>query len=202
MKKLLVTLFILPAALSTANAAGSIEAGQAKAALCQSCHGEDGNAATPFWPSLAGQHASYIEKQLADFKNGHRNNETMAPMAMGLEKQDMADIAAYFASKKPVANSIDADEELISKGKKIYRGGNMFTKVPACAGCHSGNATGNPLSKYPRLRGQNAAYMAQQLEAFKSNARENDPNSMMRNIASRLTTGEIEAVTAYLNSLQ
>ncbi len=83
------------------HAAGTVEAGQAKSATCMACHGMDGNSANPEWPSLAGQHSSYILKQLKHFKAGERQNPLMSPMAMILADQDMEDLAAYFSSQTP-----------------------------------------------------------------------------------------------------
>ena len=83
------------------HAAGTVEAGQAKSATCMACHGMDGNSANPEWPSLAGQHSSYIVKQLKHFKAGERQNALMSPMAMILSDQDMEDLAAYFSSQTP-----------------------------------------------------------------------------------------------------
>ena len=52
---------------------------------CASCHGADGNSTNPLWPKLAGQHASYIEKQLTDFNAKNRSDPTMSPMAQSSE---------------------------------------------------------------------------------------------------------------------
>ena len=70
---------------SHAVAVGDATAGKGKSATCAGCHGADGNSVNPEWPSLAGQHAKYIEKQLREFKAGERANATMAPMAAALE---------------------------------------------------------------------------------------------------------------------
>jgi cytochrome c553 len=82
-----------------AAAEGSAEAGQAKSATCVACHGADGNSVNPEWPSIAGQHASYLEKQLHMFKSGARQNVLMSPMASGLSDEDIADLAAYYAAQ-------------------------------------------------------------------------------------------------------
>ena len=66
---------------------GSIEDGRIKAAVCVACHGIDGNSINPEWPSLAGQHAQYIEKQLQSFQNGQRDNILMNPFVMPLTAQ-------------------------------------------------------------------------------------------------------------------
>ena len=59
-------------------AQGSAEAGQEKAAPCVACHGADGNSVTPEWPSLAGQHAGYIVRQLEAYKSGDREDVLMS----------------------------------------------------------------------------------------------------------------------------
>ena len=73
---------------------------QEKAAMCVACHGEAGNKPLmPEYPKLAGQPADYLVKALKDYKSGKRKNPVMAPMAAGLSKQDIKDLAAYFASQ-------------------------------------------------------------------------------------------------------
>lgn len=83
------------------HAGGSAEAGQKKAAKCAACHGVDGISDNPTWPHLAGQHAEYLVKQLEDFKAGRREDPVMGPLAAGLSRQDMQDLAAYYASLAP-----------------------------------------------------------------------------------------------------
>ena len=79
--------FVIVTALFTGLLAGSVSgqgdaaAGQAKSALCATCHGADGNSAIAMNPKLAGQNASYLVKQLNDYKSGARVNATMAAMA-------------------------------------------------------------------------------------------------------------------------
>lgn len=79
--------------------AADIEAGKAKAStICAACHGANGISANPMWPNLAGQKDVYIVKQLNDFKSGARKDPVMAPMAAGLSDDDIANVAAYYAS--------------------------------------------------------------------------------------------------------
>ena len=191
----------LSAVLSAAPAvAADAAAGKTKAAACASCHGADGNSANPEWPSLAGQHEKYLIKQLAEFKDGTRANPLMSPMAAGLSEQDMADLAAYFSSQ-PLKGG-EADPELVALGEKIYRGGNATTGVAACMACHGPAGMGNPLANFPRLSGQHAAYTVLQLKAFRAGDRTNDAGLMMRNIASRMTDAEIQAVASYIEGLR
>lgn len=183
---------------STVQAAGDPVAGQEKSAPCQACHGPDGNSVSPEWPSLAGMYESYIIKQLRDFQSGARVNETMSPMAMGLAEQDMADIAAYFSRQAPTPAEPTADATALSVGERLYLGGNKSNGVAACAGCHGPTAAGNGPAKFPALVAQEQGYIANQLRAFRGAQRANDPNRMMRDIAIRLTDGDIDAIAAYL----
>jgi cytochrome c553 len=185
----------------TVTAAGNKEAGQAKSATCMACHGMEGNSANPEWPSLAGQHASYVAKQLKHFKASERSNPLMSPMAMMLAEQDVEDLAAYYASTAPRPTG-EVEPSKVKLGERLYRSGNPAAGVPACAGCHGPTGAGNPGAAYPRIGGQHAVYAATQLRAYKSGARATDPNAMMRTITARLSEHEIDAVASYLQGLR
>jgi len=87
------------AVAGNAVAGGDAAKGKEKAAVCGACHGPDGNTPiAPDYPRLAGQPHDYLEKALRDYKSGKRKNPLMAPQAQNLSKQDMKDLAAYFAS--------------------------------------------------------------------------------------------------------
>lgn len=188
-----------------ASAAGDAAAGKAKSPVCASCHGLDGNSVNPEWPSLAGQGAGYLVKQLQDFhgdaanKNPARTNTMMSPQAAGLSEQDMQDLAAYFSSQ--VTKPGKADESKVALGEKIFRGGNASSGVAACAACHGPTGAGNPAAKFPKLAGQHSKYIAIQLRNFRSGARSNDAGAMMRNIASKMTDNEIDSVAEYIAGL-
>ncbi len=183
----------------TVNAGGDVEAGKVKAAVCAGCHGADGNSPSSGFPSLAGQHADYIAKQLADYKSGARENGIMQGQAAGLSEEDMADLGAYFASQ--TAKQGVAAEENIQKGEDIFRGGIAGTNIPACIGCHGANGSGMIGAGYPKLAGQYKEYTIAQLQAFRSGARANDNAAMMRTIAERMTDAEMEAVANYIQGL-
>ena len=183
------------------NAAGTVEAGQAKSATCMACHGMDGNSANPEWPSLAGQHSSYILKQLKHFKAGERQNPLMSPMAMILADQDMEDLAAFYASQTPRPTG-ETEPSKLQRGQNIYRAGIASKGVPSCAGCHGPSGRGIQGAALPMIGRQHAVYAAIQLRSYKSGARATDPNSMMRTIASRLTDEDIDAVASYLQGMR
>lgn len=85
-----------------ASAKGNAETGKAKAAqVCAACHGADGaKPSAPDQPILAGQHYDYLVQALGDYKRGKRSNAIMKGFAATLSKQDIEDLAAWFASRK------------------------------------------------------------------------------------------------------
>ncbi|MDH4165814.1 MAG: cytochrome c4 [Gammaproteobacteria bacterium] len=196
-----LTLVAVLGSTGPVHAAGTVEAGQAKSATCMACHGMDGNSANPEWPALAGQHSSYIVKQLKHFKAGERQNALMSPMAMILADQDMEDLAAYYSSQTHQPTG-ETEPSKLKLGQSIYRAGIASKGVPSCAGCHGPNGRGIAGAAFPMIGGQHAVYAAIQLRNYKSGARATDPNSMMRTIASRLTDEEIDAVASYLQGLR
>ena len=173
--------------------------------VCAACHGADGNSAIPANPVIAGQHYDYGFKQLTNFKSDGgkppvRPSPVMTPIVSGLSQEDMANAAAYFASQE-VKPRPARDAEMVKLGQQIYRGGIMARNVAACASCHAPNGAGIP-AQFPRLAGQHAQYTSDQLRAFRSGQRANDPNRMMRMIATQLTDREITAVSQYIQGLR
>jgi cytochrome c553 len=200
-----IALLVVLTATSSAQAQAPREGDAAKGrpiaeTVCAACHGVDGNSPMPVNPSLAGQHASYLYKQLADFKAGRRKNAAMSAMVANLSNDDLRNLSAYFAVQKPMAGTAK-DQPLVVVGQRLYRGGNSETGVPACSGCHSPDGAGIP-AQYPRLAGQHGEYTIAQLQSFRSGDRDNDPNAMMRMIASRLNDKDMAAVAQYLTGLR
>lgn len=189
---------------------GDAKKGEAVAQVCQSCHVADGSRGAPTYPILQGQIPQYIVKQLAEFKDGKRQNAIMNGMAAALSEEQMRDVAAFYASKK-AKDGAAKDKDLVVLGEKIYRGGISETKVPACSGCHSPNGAGIP-AQYPRLAGQHAEYIVAQLNAFRAASfataatntatppRKNSPQMM--DVAARLSDKEIAAVADYIAGLR
>lgn len=211
--------------LNNVYASGDPAKGKIKTAECVACHGPNGDSAAPTFPKLAGQHASYLQKQLQDFIDGKRSDPSM-DATIGrlvkenkLGKQDILDIAAFYESQK--AGVGIAQSEHVVLGRKIYEGGNPRTKVPACIGCHSPTGSGNGPAKYPLLAGQHASYIEKQLKAFRAAAqtvlaykakgkdapkelpgRTNDVNSVMQKVVQDMTDAEIQAVSSYIQGLR
>jgi cytochrome c553 len=197
----LITAVVLALApLAAAQAAGSAEAGQSKSIVCAACHGVDGNSLNPEWPTIAGQNEAYLVRALNAFKTGERSNVLMTAQAATLTDQDIADLAAYFASKPRQKRA--ADPALVATGERLYRGGNKDSGIGACIACHGPDGAGNAPAAYPAIGGQHATYTAAQLKAYRSGERTSDLNQMMRNNTARLTDAEIEAVASYIQGLR
>jgi len=198
------------AVMSSSQAAGDADQGASKAATCIACHGVNGNSVNPSWPSLAGQHESYIAATLEAFKQplgsdnqtaeGGRYDVVMSGQTLALNEQDMADLGAYFAAQK-MAGKV-SDPSLVAAGERLYRGGNKEAGVSACIACHGPSGRGNPPAGYPSVAGQHAVYTAKQLTDYRSAARKSDDGQIMRSVSERLTDDEIKAVAAYMQGLR
>ena len=173
--------------------------------VCVACHGADGNSAIPANPILAGQGEQYLLKQLREFKptDGKpavRKNEIMGGMASTLSDEDMKSVALYFSQQKQKPSAA-SDEKLVAAGQSLWRKGDFERGIPACAGCHGPTGAGIP-AQYPRLAGQYAEYTTTQLKNFRTEERSNDPASMMRTIADKLSDKQIKAVADYIAGLR
>jgi len=204
MKKWLLTLSVSLALVAGAAHAGNASAGKEKATTlgCIACHGEDGNSPNPVWPKLAGQHPSYIARQIAAFKSGDRKDDAMSPMALIIgTDEDLADLAAHFAAQKRQPGE-PAPADQVALGQQLFRGGNPATGVAACSACHGPRGAGIGPANFPSIAGQHAPYVDKALKDFRVGARASDPNQMMRGVAAKMTDAEIAAVSAYLQGMK
>lgn len=189
---------LLLALASFSRAADDPRALQIVQGKCFLCHGADGESSSPLFPRLAGQHATYVARQLADYKSGRRKSDTMRPMVDDLSAEDFALLGRYFESRKPVPHAQD-DAELAQVGRFIFNRGNPYAGIPSCASCHGNDAHGT--DALPRLAGQHALYIENQLKKYNTRERSND-NTVMHSVASKLTELEIKAVSAYVSGLK
>ena len=162
---------------------------------CFLCHGAEGESASEVFPRLAGQNAEYIAKQLENFKSGKRKSSAMAPMVAELSPDDMAALGRFYGSRPPHKEA-PKDAPLAAVGQYIYSQGNRFSGVPACASCHGPDGAGS--NALPRLAGQHAAYLDNQLQQFNKRERNND-NAVMHTVVEKMTPLEMAAVSEYLS---
>ncbi|MGX5915254.1 c-type cytochrome [Aliidiomarina sp. Khilg15.8] len=209
MKKFAILCSVMMFASGAAMAqSGDAERGQELSQTCAACHGADGNSPSGDFPSIAGQHEKYLIKQLHDYQTGNetngeqgRYNVLMADQVAGLDDQDIRDLAAYFSAQEETVLGTDLSDEEIAQAQQLYLGGDEDRGITACAACHGPRANGMGLAAFPRLSGQHAAYTRTALEHFKSGERANDPNNMMRDVASQLSDEDIEILSRYISGL-
>jgi cytochrome c553 len=177
--------------------------GPAAAAVCQGCHGANGEGAPAAKiPRLAGQSAEYLDKQLRDYASGARSNEVMQNFAKALSEADRAALAAYFASLTAsyIAPNLRATDSQLARGHQLAHQGSEPERVQACDNCHGPDGSGVPHSA-PYLAGQSADYLAAELQSWREGNRKNDAGKLMSSVAQRLSDADISAVSAYFASL-
>lgn len=175
-------------------------AGETKAQLCQGCHGEDGNSAETLIPKLAGQYSNYIAKQLRNYQTGGRTHQIMNAMAATVSDDDLADIAAYFASQKKMSGSSPTENQI---GKHLFLKGDKSRGVIGCVNCHGENGKGRlpSTSMFPVIGGQHKDYLLKQITDFRQNDRTNSASGVMNFTTKLLSDEEIDALAEYISGL-
>jgi len=229
----LLAWFAAPTAVVAGEAIGNVNNGRLifqdgkgdDVPACQGCHGIDGNGNDEVGsPRLAYQVDSYILKQLTDFAQDKRVDDTMYQMndiSKALSEADRRDLAAYVHTLKSpyIGSNLDqlrrdgAEVGKPHEGKMIAEYGAPGHGVPACKSCHGfhGRSAGR---MYPAIGGQNYVYLKHELESFRNgantsaadiasgnkedNARTNDYMGQMRAVARNLTDDDIANVAAFL----
>jgi cytochrome c553 len=201
MKRLIAGVVLGVSLTAVAHGAGDPDAGEQNAAVCTSCHGQGGGKPImASYPKLTGIGERYLYDQLVAIKSGDRAIPEMTGLLDAMSDQDLQDLAAYFDSQEMVVNQ--ADPDLVDQGEALYRGGNMASGVPACAGCHNPKGDGNEPGGYPAIGGQSAEYLANQLKSYRAGERAGTSNAtIMVDVATELTDAEIEAVANYISGL-
>jgi cytochrome c553 len=165
--------------------------------VCSVCHGANGISKWSFVPNLAGQDATYISNQLKGLRGRNRaDHYAQAAMwghAANLKDDEIEALAEFYSGLEPSKGHPARPAEL-ELGKQVFERHDLGR--PACATCHVGGRSNKDL---PRLAGQHADYEARTLREFREGFRVNGTMSYM---ASKLTEAEIDAVTAYVSSLE
>ena len=123
--------------------------------------------------------------------NIDRKNPMMSAVAGALEKQDMHDLAAYFAAQKQARTGFKAEPERIKAGA-------AKAEESLCAMCHMGGMTGQ--NEIPRLAGQHPEYIMSQLKNFKARERTNDAGNMT-SLAQTLSEEDMTNLSHWISSL-
>jgi cbb3-type cytochrome c oxidase subunit III len=180
---------------------------QAKVDYCETCHGLSARGFIGYYPvpRLAGQQVEYIENELKGFVDRKRaNTETpsktniMFNVSHVLSPAMINALATHFhdLNPKPVGG---APKAIVAAGKKIFDEGVSSADVPACGSCHGADAKGS--GAFPRLAGQLYPYVVTQLTSWAKERTEENSN-IMAPIAHGLSEAQINAVAAYVSSLE
>lgn len=179
-----------------------ITAGDGAAIACASCHGVGGagNAQAGF-PVLARMPPAHFTKQIADFKAGTRVDPVMTPIAIAMSAEHIDASARHYAGQaRPAPEVTTADPAVMARGRKLATDGAWDRDVPPCFKCHAADGFGIEPA-FPPIAGQHAAYTVSQLQNWKSGARSNDPQGLMKAVAEKLSDEEIQAVAEYLATI-
>jgi len=168
--------------------------------VCAGCHltegwgKEDGT-----FPQLAGQHKEVLVKQLADIREGNRDNPTMYPFALPESiggAQSLADVVAYIATlpMDPENGKGDWAEGTaeFDQGKKLF--------VDNCVKCHGDNGEGKADKFYPKIQGQHYKYMMRQFEWIRDGKRRNANPDMVKQIKA-FTDQDMKMVINYVSRI-
>lgn len=170
---------------------------------CVVCHGKEGRATNQgYFPRIAGKPAGYLYNQLVNFREGRRQNATMAYLMDHMSDAYLHEIAEYFATldlPHPPPQTTGAPAAVLARGEKLVRHGNQQRGIPACVQCHGVSMTGvNPAM--PGLLGLPRDYLLAQFGAWRSGQRRAAAPDCMGEIARRLSGEEVTAAATWLSS--
>ena len=160
-----------------------VAAAPAVAAQCMACHGPGGQSQYDDWPALAGQKQSYLLQQLQDFKSGARKDPMMAPVVVNLSDADMKKLAEHFSKQAPLQPRQPLAANVAAPAA-----------AAACMACHDNAA----LPSEPFLHGQKAAYLTEQIKAFRDGKRK---NAVMEAMTKPLSDADITAIAEHFSRL-
>ncbi|MEX2489436.1 MAG: cytochrome c [Pseudomonadales bacterium] len=155
---------------------------------CKTCHGLTGKSPNAQWPNLAGQNKAYLVIQLKAFRDGKRENPAMTPYVADLTDEDIETLAEYYASRQRDIEA-DGDAELVETGRQLSA---------SCTACHGQD--GKPVAnEWPIIAGQYAAYLEQQLKAYKKGER---IHPAMQAAIANFDEKDFAALAAYYSQLE
>jgi cytochrome c553 len=174
---------------------GSAENGEEAYEICSACHLPNG-AGRPdgTFPQLAGQHTTVIIKQIADIREGLRDNPIMYPFATTLiDPQELADVSAYIETLPIPTDNGRGPGTKLELGKELYDAN--------CVECHGANGEGSAEKFYPVLAGQHYKYMLRQITDIRDGRRRNANPDMVK-VVKKYSDDDLDAVVDYMSRLE
>lgn len=185
---------------TTPRTAGDGAATNPVLAGCVACHGIDGGSDGGAFPVIGGQSADYLATSLAAYRDGRRASGIMQLAASGLSDDEIARLAGHYAGRRPRQPAASASIE--GPGGTIAAEGLPGQRVPACSSCHGGvqadGTTRDPRPGFPRIAGQDRAYLDTQLRLWRAGTRGGGSHAhLMARAARGLTDADIAALAAF-----
>lgn len=168
---------------------------------CTLCHGAQGRATSSgYFPRIAGKPVDYLYNQLLHFRDGRRQNASMARLLDNLSDAYLRDMAEHFASLDlpyPPPQPPAASPDVLARGEALVNQGNPDRNIPACVACHGAGLTGvNPAT--PGLLGLPRDYLIAQMGAWRTGLRHASAPDCMRQIAEGMATEDVSAAASWL----
>jgi cytochrome c553 len=167
-----------------------IKTGQQVASFCAHCHGEGGNSVKSDVPNLAGQNPEYLIEQLRQFAEGRRRNEFMEGLIKAMSGDEKVGIVMFYAAEK-VTHKPATNAALVARGRDYYN------KV--CFQCHGQDGHGN--QHFARIAGQQPVYLRNTLQHYREGT-SSRVNPIMSGITRPMSEADLDAVVAYVSSMQ
>ncbi len=161
---------------------------------CKKCHNMNGLSDDTDDPNIAGLSATYAFKQMKDYQSKNRDERGMYRAVRKLSDQQIADLAAYYATqpRQEAEHATDGVPVLVHKG-------DPSRMLRSCNSCHGQNGEGGEYDM-PYISGQRRGYLVLAMEEFAAEDRANDIYWRMRDISKVLTEEEIEELANYYGS--
>lgn len=196
----LISLGAFAASVQAQDLKGDAAVGERKNAMCIGCHGINGyHAGFPEVyrvPKLSGQSAGYIASALHAYRKGERKHPSMRTLAASLTEQDIADLAAYYASTGLTAPATGKSTDNSAKGVAL-------TEKGGCQGCHGPNLDKPIDPSYPIIAGQHADYLYSALRAYKTDKKVfiGRAHPIMSAMVAQFSDAELKELSKYVESL-
>jgi cytochrome c553 len=202
LKTLVASATLGVAVAASAQVAGSVEAGQAKAAMCIGCHGIPGYQGSfpeiHKVPKISGQTQEFLAASLVAYQRGDRKHPTMRGISGTLTEQDIADLAVFYAAHNGNVTAAEAPsrQPSTSTAALLERG--------ACISCHGANFSSPIDPSYPKLAGQYADYLYVALKSYKIEGNHviGRNNAIMGSIVQQYTLRELREMANYIGGLE
>ncbi|WP_393935548.1 c-type cytochrome [Aeromonas rivipollensis] len=169
--------------------------------ICATCHSMNGVPKESNIPNLWGQSEAYLTEQLRAFRSGKRVSDFMNPIIYQLSDEQIARAASHFAGQAAAREvslhwSGDKWPGDMETGERLALAGKPERNLPACVACHGPSGVG-VMPLFPRLAGQDPAYLKRQLIYWKADKRPLGAMGSMPAIAKSLSEAEMDAVANY-----